>query len=273
METQKFYPILLQWMRHQKIDDKMRWKNDAIEQECFIRDVICQNALHVPVFVVSVHTSKSIVLPVYRFRMKNGIVVTARDNFHGWVVSINCPFEVTLPEDLIWPGELTKLDCEGFHADWVYPYGRENVRLSTFRVSGKYEFWGLMRHLNLYQKIEKERHKLNESIICSLVESKMNWFAPELDIYDVFPTYSSVAYNCDFCNEHELKCFFSPNNKDASPEEILTEKIKDFAKRMSLTEESSEAFIDNNECLNIGKIQEPFDFRKFLENKKLLKNG
>ena len=82
MVKEKFYPLLLQWMRSSEIDDSMCWKNAAERQMCFVRDVLCTDLLKVPVFVVSTHTSKSILLPVYRFRLQNGIIVTARENFY-----------------------------------------------------------------------------------------------------------------------------------------------------------------------------------------------
>ena len=100
MVKEKFYPLLLQWMRSSEIDDSMCWKNAAERQMCFVRDVLCTNLLKVPVFVVSTHMSKSILLPVYRFRLQNGIIVTARENFYGWSVSIKSPFVVNLPEEL-----------------------------------------------------------------------------------------------------------------------------------------------------------------------------
>ena len=41
--------------------------------------------------VVGTHTSKSILLPVVQYRLENYVVVTARDNFHDYCVSVRAP--------------------------------------------------------------------------------------------------------------------------------------------------------------------------------------
>ena len=203
MVKEKFYPLLLQWMRSSEIDDSMCWKNAAERQMCFVRDVLCTNLLQVPVFVVSTHTSKSILLPVYRFRLQNGIIVTARENFHGWVVSIKSPFVVNLPEDLVHGdeknGDVTHSYCEGFKEDWVYPYGVKDVRLSTFRVESNYMLWALMRELNTYPEIKKDtnyNYDYGQPITETIVEHFIENIGEDMNLSDIFVnTYYNYAYN------------------------------------------------------------------------------
>lgn len=263
MKKEKSYPLLLQWMRKQEIEDKMIWKDAAIHQEVFVRDELCHYLLHVPVFVVSTHTSKSIKLPVYRFRMLNGIIVTMRENFHGWVVSIKSPFTVTLSEDLVHgdaggKGDVTAPYCEGFKEDWVYPYGDKDVRLSTFRVSGDYKLWALMRELNKYPSIEEQKdHNLGESLTATIIEQQMALVDTEnMRLYDVFINTYHIVYGLDFCKEHDLDTFFHPQGENLTNEEELKQKIDDFAKRIAMSTEAQNAFHQEMESLWIGRIED-----------------
>lgn len=262
MDKEKFYPLLLQWMRSSKIADSMLWKDAAESQMCFVRDVLCTNLLKVPVFVVSTHTSKSILLPVYRFRLQNGIIVTARENFYGWVVSIKSPFVINLPEDLVHGdgenGDVTYSFCEGFKDDWVYPYGIKDVRLSTFRVESNYMLWALMRELNTYPEIKKDtNYNYGQSITETITKHFMEKIGEDMDLNNIFVnTYYNYAYNYDFCKENNLDYYFSASSRDLSPEEERKEKIADFAKRICMTDAGQKAFDVEIHCLGVGEIDE-----------------
>ena len=262
MNKEKFYPLLLQWMRSSKIADSMLWKDAAESQMCFVRDVLCTNLLKVPVFVVSTHTSKSILLPVYRFRLQNGIIVTARENFYGWVVSIKSPFVVNLPEDLVHGdgenGDVTYSYCEGFKDDWVYPYSVKDVRLSTFRVESNYMLWALMRELNTYPEIKKDtNYNYGQSITETIVKHFIEKIGEDINLYNIFVnTYHNYAYNYDFCKENNLDYYFSASSRDLSPEEERKEKIADFAKRICMTDAAQKAFDLEIHCLTAGEIDE-----------------
>ena len=262
MDKEKFYPLLLQWMRSSKIADSMRWKDAAESQMCFVRDMLCTNLLKVPVFVVSTHTSKSILLPVYRFRLQNGIIVTARENFYGWVVSIKSPFVVNLPEDLVHGdgknGDVTYSYCEGFKDDWVYPYGVKDVRLSTFRVDSNYMLWALMRELNTYPEIKKDtNYNYGQLITETITKHFMEKIGEDMDLNNIFVnTYYNYAYNYDFCKENNLDYYFSASSRDLSPEEERKEKIADFAKRICMTDSAQKAFDLEIHCLAAGEIDE-----------------
>ena len=258
MKKEKSYPLLLQWMRKQEIKDTMRWKDAAISQKVFVRDTLCGDLLHTPVFVVSTHTSKSIKLPVYRFRIHNGIIVTARDNFSGWVVSIKSPFAVNLPKDLVsgWGRNYEDMKpcyCEGFKEDWVYPCVTENVRLSTFCVDSNYALWTLMRELNQYEPVEKEQRTYSVDIIAMCIGQAMTTF-DDMKLYEVFPCYHRCAYNYDFCKAHELDCYFYADKE--SDKDELTQEIEDFAKRLEMTPEFQQQFNNDMSAIWMGRIEE-----------------
>lgn len=264
MSKEKCYPLLLQWQRNWEIDDKMLWKKSAEKQTCFVRDNLCRGLLHTPVFVVSTHTSKSIRLPVYRFRMHNGILVTARENFYGWVVSIKSPFPVNLPDDLVHGDgannneDISSCYCEGFKEDWVYPYGIENVRLSTFRVEGDYRLYALMCELNKYPALrEDENFCCGEYVTKITIKQMVERYKENLSLSDIFcHSYYSGAYSLDFCRENNLDSFFHASSRELTEEQELEEQINDFAKRICMSPENSKMFNAEMEGLWIGRIEE-----------------
>lgn len=149
--------LILNWQHSVDLDDSLIYKKSAERQSIFVRDSICRSLLQTPCFVVSHHMSKSCLLPVYFFRLNNGIEVICRENFYGWVVSVKTPSpecEIYLPEDIVHgDGEDGKEDihlvyCEGFDRDWVFPYN--NKHKTTFRVDNDFQFWALMRELKKY---------------------------------------------------------------------------------------------------------------------------
>ena len=263
MEKEKSYPLLLQWMRSQEIDDKMLWKKAAINQECFVRDVLTQGLLKVPVFVVSTHMSKSVRLPVYRFRIQNGIVVTMRENFYGWVVSLKNPFPVDLPEDLVGGDgaghneDITSCYCEGFKEDWVYPYGTKGVRLTTFRVEGDYRLYALMRELNMHPAEKNaDDASCGEYIARICIEQQMK-LTEGMRVSEVFyQSYFGAAYNYDFCQANGQDCYFHASSRDLTKEDELKEEIADFAHRICMSPENKKIFNNEMAGLQIGRREE-----------------
>ena len=181
--------LLLHWMRKWEIDDKMIWKNAAVNQAVFIRDQICQNLLHTHSFVVSTHRSKSITLPVYFFTMRNGIKVICRENFYGWKLTVKLPkdrpYANIIPEDLFEGGygnNTSKCYFEGFRDEWVYegydPTDKKQRKFS-FGIYDDYEFYTVMYMLkHLYDEVDysKEAKKLSVEGITETID----------DIYERF---------------------------------------------------------------------------------------
>ena len=146
--------LILHFQRTREIPDDMLYKNSAIDQSCFMRDIIGRTLLHVPCFNISWHRSKSIVLPVYGLVMLNGIKLIIRDNFYDIKVSVELPD--TLPPDFI-PRELVSSGyggvdgihpcyCEGFREEWCYgPYmSKSACNRFTIEVSNRYKLYTLL---------------------------------------------------------------------------------------------------------------------------------
>ena len=249
--TEKAYPLLLEWMcSTPEIDDKMLWKKAALNQMVFVRDELCTYFLHVPVFVVSTHRSKSITLPVYKFELDNGIVAIMRENFYGWVVSLKSPFPITLPEDIVRSDggdDISSCYCEGFSEDWCYPFYTKDCRMSTFRVSDNYKLFTLFYILNkLENPKEEEMNSIeSESITKTLIENEMK-IHNDVSIYDVFSHTYFIAYGYDFCKEHNLETFVKRDE----------DEIEDFAKRIAMTDDLKKCFYKEMCHMMHGHIEE-----------------
>ena len=165
---------LLYWMRTNDIGDQYLWKNAAISQEIFVRDQICMNLLHVPCFVISTHCSKSITLPVYGFKMKNGIKVMCRENFYGWCVSVELPRtreeKDFLPDEVI--GEHLGF-FEGFEDDWVHTKydPKKKQKKFSFSVHSDYDFYMLMYFFNrMFEPVEFSDEPMDKEEIEGLIK-------------------------------------------------------------------------------------------------------
>lgn len=176
--------LLLYWMRKDNIDDKMLWKKAAEHQECFLRDEICMNLLRTNAFVVSTHRSKSIQLPVYFFMMRNGIKVTCRENFYGWMLSVKLPkdrpYEDIIPKDLIecgYDGDISSCYFEGFRDEWVFEGYKPNdkkQRNFSFGIYSDYEFYTVMymlKHLYGDMDFSKDAKKLTKEKVVETINN------------------------------------------------------------------------------------------------------
>jgi hypothetical protein len=154
--------LMLYFARRWELDEKLIYKKASEKQMCFVRDQICLCLLHVPCFKVSWHTSKSCLLPVYGFTMRNGIKVICRENFYDWKLSIELP--KPLPQDFIPDDILTWNNCddpnrkdipdcylEGFKDEWAWPMydpkSADQLRF-TIEMGNDYDFYMLMYMLN-----------------------------------------------------------------------------------------------------------------------------
>ena len=176
--------LLLYWMRKDDIDDNLRWKEAAENQECFLRDKVCTDLLRTHAFVVSTHTSKSIKLPVYFFMMRNGIKVVCRENFYGWMLSVKLPkdrpHKDIIPKDLIecgYDGDISDCYFEGFRKEWVFEGYKPNdkkQRNFSFGIYSDYEFYTVMYMLkNLYEPKDftKDAEKLTKEKVVETINN------------------------------------------------------------------------------------------------------
>lgn len=146
--------LLLYTQRTSNIDDDLFYKKAAINQECFIRDVI-GHLCKANIFVVSHHYSKSVYLPVYAFTMRNGVSIICRNNFYDWKVSVKLPaplplnyFDKSLLSSFGFDGDdISEWYCEGFKREWVYKSYKPNdpnYTEFTVEVYDDYRFYTMM---------------------------------------------------------------------------------------------------------------------------------
>ena len=167
-------------MRQWEIDDKLIWKQAGIDQAVFVRDVLAGGLLGgIPCFAVSQHRSKSVVLPVYGFTMKNGIKIITRYNFYDWKVSVELPRPLPknyLPTEIFSnDGDIPDCYLEGFKDEWSYKnYDPESETQTKFTVeiSHKYKMYLLCFFLkNAFPEVEFDvdsDHRTVEEIKASI---------------------------------------------------------------------------------------------------------
>jgi hypothetical protein len=108
------------WFMAHMPAETMLWKKAFTQQVLFVRDELvraffkdCREETANPVLVVGTHVSKSILLPIYQLR-RDGLVITLRDNYHDWCVSVQS--DRTFYLNSLFPADLNEADgCfEGF---------------------------------------------------------------------------------------------------------------------------------------------------------------
>lgn len=155
------FPTLRDWCRTRPEDPEKIWWNASRHQITFVRNRLAyliyedrarpikwdeENPVHALVTVISTHTSKSVLLPVYQ--LANSMFrLTMRENFHGWVVSVEAlgrPFHLSkmqyLPVDFFYvdPNDYGTEDRHGhthFHDFYAEGFPKDrlfNAPPSTF---------------------------------------------------------------------------------------------------------------------------------------------
>ena len=152
---------LQEWISEQIIDDEMLWKGAWGRQVQFIRDEIVgvmgagliYQEKKTLADVISMHTSKSIRLPVVEVtRGDLGVRFTMRGDFYNWKLSVlsERPIEVDLqglchvtpPIDKDYTGDpLASCYFEGFPRDRVYRYYSEDHRKFSLEIWGDEPMW------------------------------------------------------------------------------------------------------------------------------------
>lgn len=216
--TNEFYNMtLLEFMRLYPENKTLIYNTYAEKQMCMIRDIISESLLKTPVFVVSVHRSKSCTLPVYAMRLQNGIKVIMRNNFHDWVVSIISPKEINIPEELVYGlnknKNITKVYCEGFIDEWVFPFNTKNFKNSTFFVNDDFRLFTLLYFLNkenISDDIKVDNFPISVENIRPFKDTLNDYSNrhPNLNGFiDLFPTTFRKITNYEFCENNKLPVF------------------------------------------------------------------
>ncbi len=132
------------------IKDEMLWKTAAInEYETFAK---LAEKFGATLDVVSHHTSKSIKLPVVRYRFPNGSILIVRDNFYNYMVTVVHMYPVEVHPEIVKfdpKDEISDCYCEGFPSRTVLGsfnadpsaftaclYGTESLELLLEAVKG-----------------------------------------------------------------------------------------------------------------------------------------
>jgi hypothetical protein len=172
------------------LDEKLIYKNAAVKQAIFVRDDIGMNLLKSRVFIVSTHTSKSCLLPVYYIKMMNGVKVIMRGNFYDWKLSVELPYKYErtnlIPEDCISQrmvenkyDKIPSCYLEGFKESWAWDgYNPNNVpQKFTIECPDEYRVYVVLHTLkNAFPNIEYklEDNKQTKEEIVKFIEKTYN---------------------------------------------------------------------------------------------------
>ena len=243
--------LLIEFMRDNELDSNLIYKKAAENQMIFVRDKIGTHLAKSPIFVVSTHMSKSCLLPVYAFKLSNGIEFIMRENFYGWVVSIRSPFTIDkLPDfchgdggkDKNYAEDISDCYCEGFRESWVYSFANENFKYSTFRVHEDYDLYTLIYLLNKLNGTEKEDKTYGKSIIKLITEESMKRHKHCDRIYDIFFHSFFKAEDYHFCKENNIEDHY-----------IGSKDVDAFAERVANHKELQDLFVDECEKFYWGE--------------------
>lgn len=237
--------LLIEFMRENELSDDLLWKKAALQQMIFVRDKIGQHLSHSPIFVVSTHMSKSCLLPVYAFRLTNGIEFIMRENFYGWVVSIRSPFMIEKLPDFCKGDYNTKCYCEGFHDSWIYKYMNENLHYSTFSVNEKYDLYTLVYMLNKLEGKPIIDEPCSQEVLSVCIEQMGKHHPSCLCLFDVFLCSYFATTNYNFCKENNLESYYGSSFNE--------ECINEFANRLSKFKNIRLTFLDELTKLQWGE--------------------
>lgn len=140
------------WAHAHQPKENMLYKDSYWNQIIFVKDTVpCifantwkgQKAIKDSTEVISIYTSKSIHLPVYKIKLKDKTTFTMRDNFQDWKVSVNSPRDVKADFlNLFDPNKsIDSVYCDGFPENLVYGSYAKNKRKFTIELMSKYRLY------------------------------------------------------------------------------------------------------------------------------------
>lgn len=151
--TQQLDVPLQEWANANVPAEELIWGNGYWQQIMFVRDKVLQlfclsyeeykKLSQDGLRVISTHTSKSVLLPVYKIALPDGTEFTLRYNFHNWKISVNSPTPVEYDfMDLFDPNEdINPVYCEGFLDNNVYGPYVNNTGAFTIELYDDYSVW------------------------------------------------------------------------------------------------------------------------------------
>ncbi len=198
-------PKLQEWAMENKPEEKMIYKQGYWDQIVFIRDTLRSvlsrtegdyKILGDNITVISTHTSKSILLPVFKVVLPNGVEMIMRYNFHDWKISVSSPFEIDCDFLNIfnYGAEVHSVYCEGFEEEWVYgPYIENNKKFTLELWAGYYKLytflWILREGVTGLEEPKVEENVTKEK------------FEPKTVIHDCLEYSNGEGTKCSICGE------------------------------------------------------------------------
>ncbi len=141
----KPFEKLQKWATENEPGDNMIWKPSYWDQIIFVRDQL-RHCLDkgFKVDVISTHTSKSIVLPVYEIKYK-GHRFIIRYNFFNWIISAIMKKPLTIDFGNLFDKDSKSGWAEGFQDSWLFESYSKNKKKFTIEMQDRYEvytfFW------------------------------------------------------------------------------------------------------------------------------------
>lgn len=151
------------WIEANKPAKDMLSKSECHNQINFVRDTIPtllgksieeQLRMRDEITVISTHTSRSILLPVFRVELEDGTAFTMRCNFSNWIVSVDSPRAVEADFlGLFNPNKRAlAVYCEGFPEELVYgPYAENKRQFTLMLPTGFYQHGYLFTFLWIFR--------------------------------------------------------------------------------------------------------------------------
>lgn len=141
------------WYHENNPKETMKYAESMTNQFIFIRDEVGRifgDSVKI-IEAVSTHTSKSVLLPVYRFVVGDTEVI-ARCNFHDWKVSVWSKKELEFPLNLLYKEgkeNISSCYCEGFKKEWILGSYESNKKEFTVELApGEHHMWTFLFLLN-----------------------------------------------------------------------------------------------------------------------------
>jgi len=174
--------VLENWITKNKPDDDLLWKNGFYDQVLFVNNDVSyllsrsyeeKLGVRQNIKVVSTHTSKSVLLPVFQIDCHK-IQVTMRYNFHDWKISYLTYYDsipvVKFGDLFDIHKQINPIYCEGFRENWVYSSYAENPKKFTAELAPGYNsvyvfFWLIRQKLFGDLRNQKPKEVIEETLV------------------------------------------------------------------------------------------------------------
>ncbi len=151
MATQEKFTLLSDWVDKHRPPETLFYASGYRDQILFVARAIPAilaktdeefEIINANIKVISEHTSKSVLLPVFRVELADGTAFTMRCNFYDWKVSVESPRDVEADfMGLFRSNErISEAYCEGFPENLVYGSYAENNRQFTIELPSSNNF-------------------------------------------------------------------------------------------------------------------------------------